>query len=174
MMREKGLRGTFCRTRITSGKLYDVRCKSLSEYAEPQHNSRTAQAEFCFPSVKSFEVSAFFGGAGAPTSQRAINASRLSIIQRVTIADALASIQASSSTRIAFAKLFERFSSASSASSNERLLASNRKSICGSGIGPFPWDEGKCQSLGYPFYIPTLSLAQSHYSFGTPSGESKA
>lgn len=160
-------------------KLYSLVCYSYSEYSEREHNLRTAiQAVSDFPSVNNFVLD-FFGGAGSAfISQRATSFSRLSIIQRVTIADALASIHASSSTRIAFAKLLERFSSASSASSSERLLASNRNSSCGRGmIFPLGMDLASAPTpapIVYVAYMPRLSFAQAHYYLDTPSGESKA
>lgn len=122
--------------RLTADKLYYLVNSEQEEYAVAEHNPRTAsayQAEFDFGF--SNRLRTFFGAAGVTTSLRDNKASRLSIIQRVTIAAAAASIHASISIRIAFAKFVERLSSASSASSSERLLASNRNSSCGKGMG---------------------------------------
>jgi hypothetical protein len=119
----------------SSHKLYRVVSVRYSEYAPTGHNHQAAfQAEFDLPCSNSFLI--FLGSA--LTSRRESSASRLSIIQRVTIAAAHASTHASISTRMALAKLLERFSSASSASSSERFEASNRNSSEGIGM-MLPW-----------------------------------
>ena len=113
-----------------SVKLYDVLCTVLVGYSAVEHNQRTAQAESAFGFSRN--LCAFFGGT--TTSLRDRIASRFSMNQRYSMAQAIASTHASCSTRIDFAKLFERFSSASSASSSDRCEASNRKSSCGRGM----------------------------------------
>src|SRR5258708_2457934 len=118
--------------RSMSHKLYSIVYSLYSTYAAGENNLLIAShADLVSPSLNS--LVAFFGSAR--TSRRESNASRLSIIQRVTIAAAHASTQASISTRRALAKLLERFNSTSSASSSERFEAFSRNSSGGMGMG---------------------------------------
>lgn len=128
MLRLKHM-GDFLRGRSTSGNIYSLVCCTCGEYSVREHSPRT-HAEPAFGLSKN--RCAFFGPT--TTSLWAKICSRFSIIQRTTIADAHASIQASSSTLIALEKLFDRFSSASSASSSDLCDASNKNSSCGRGM----------------------------------------
>lgn len=130
MLRLKHI-GDFLRGRSTSGNLYSLVCCSASEYAAGEHSQRT-HAELSFGLSKNF-CCAFFGGITTSLCDKI--ASRLSMNQRYSIAEAMASTHASCSTRIDFAKLFERFNSASSASSSDLFDASNKNSSCGRGMG---------------------------------------
>lgn len=83
--------------------------------------------------------------------------SRLSIIQRASLAAASCSIQASSSLRSAFDKFAEWFRETSSKSCNDLREASSKKSIGGRGMGCLP--RNAINFILHPISLPVLSLA---------------